>query len=73
MTEPQLVAGTGLLAFFLVEQGRALTRKRILDEVWGCDVIVEDGTVNNFVTCPQPIGLPSGRRSLHSSLNSLAL
>ena len=25
---------------------------------------------NSFVTCPQPIGLPFGLRSLHSSLNS---
>ena len=27
------------------------------------------GTVINFVTCPQPIGLPSGLLSLQRSLN----
>ena len=38
-----------LLAFLLDHRGRALTRQRILDAVWG-DVIVDPRTVDNFVS-----------------------
>ncbi len=39
-----------LLAFFLAHLGRALTRQQILDSVWGSDVVVDDRTVDNFVS-----------------------
>ncbi len=39
-----------LLTFFLAHAGRALTRDRILDEVWGEDVVVDARTVDNFVS-----------------------
>ena len=39
-----------LLAYFLQNRGRALTRHQILDEVWGQDVIVDGRTVDNFVS-----------------------
>jgi DNA-binding response OmpR family regulator len=39
-----------LLAYFLERLGSACTRQDILDEVWGRDVIVDDRTVDNFVS-----------------------
>ncbi len=39
-----------LLAFFLAHAGRALTRNRILDQVWGEEVVVDARTVDNFVS-----------------------
>ncbi len=39
-----------LLAFLLRHQGRALSRDQILDAVWGVDVMVEERTVDNFVS-----------------------
>ncbi len=39
-----------LLALFLAREGEALSRDRILDEVWGRDVIVDGRTVDNFVS-----------------------
>ncbi len=39
-----------LLALFLDRQGEALSRDRILDEVWGRGVVVDGRTVDNFVS-----------------------
>ncbi len=39
-----------LLAFFLANAGRALTRDLILDQVWGQEVVVDTRTVDNFVS-----------------------
>jgi DNA-binding response OmpR family regulator len=39
-----------LLAFFLQHPGRALTRDRILEEVWGSDIIVTDRSVDRCIT-----------------------
>ncbi len=39
-----------LLGFFLAREGEALSRDRILDEVWGRDVVVDGRTVDNFVS-----------------------
>ncbi len=39
-----------LLALFLARQGEALSRDRILDQVWGRDVVVDGRTVDNFVS-----------------------
>ncbi len=39
-----------LLACFLRHEGRALSRDRLLDEVWGADVVVDPRTVDNFVS-----------------------
>ena len=39
-----------LLHYFLVHPGRALARQQILDEVWGTDVVVDERTVDNFVS-----------------------
>ncbi len=39
-----------LLALFLDREGEALSRDRILDQVWGRDVIVDGRTVDNFVS-----------------------
>ncbi len=39
-----------LLALFLARRGEALSRDRILDEVWGRDVVVDGRTVDNFVS-----------------------
>jgi two-component system alkaline phosphatase synthesis response regulator PhoP len=38
-----------LLRFFLDNEGRMLTRQRILDGVWGTDYFGTDRTVDNFV------------------------
>ncbi len=38
-----------LLRFFLDNEGRMLTRQRILDGVWGADYFGTDRTVDNFV------------------------
>ncbi len=38
-----------LLACFLRNRDRALTRDQILDAVWGADVVVDTRTVDNFV------------------------
>ncbi len=38
-----------LLALFLRFEGQALTRDRILDEVWGQGVVIDARTVDNFV------------------------
>lgn len=39
-----------LLVYFLGHGGRALHRQQILDAVWGEDVIVDERTVDNFVS-----------------------
>jgi DNA-binding response OmpR family regulator len=39
-----------LLAFLLENEGCALTRDRILDAVWGEDIVVDTRTVDNFVS-----------------------
>ncbi|MCP3959564.1 MAG: response regulator transcription factor [bacterium] len=39
-----------LLALFLRHEGEALTRDRILDEVWGPSVVIDARTVDNFVS-----------------------
>lgn len=39
-----------LLVFLLDNPGTALTRERILDEVWGDGVVVDPRTVDNFVS-----------------------
>jgi DNA-binding response OmpR family regulator len=39
-----------LLRYFLQNQGRALARQQILDEVWGEDIVVDERTVDNFVS-----------------------
>lgn len=39
-----------LLVHFMNNAGRALHRQSILDAVWGEDVIVDDRTVDNFVS-----------------------
>jgi DNA-binding response OmpR family regulator len=39
-----------LLAYFLDRVGRALHRQQILDAVWGEDVVVDEHTVDNFVS-----------------------
>jgi DNA-binding response OmpR family regulator len=39
-----------LVHYFLVHPGRALARQQILDEVWGADVVVDERTVDNFVS-----------------------
>lgn len=39
-----------LLCFFLRTAGRAVSRQEILDKVWGEDVVVDDRTVDNFVS-----------------------
>ncbi len=39
-----------LLLFLAHHRGEALTRQRMLDKVWGEDVIVEGRTVDNFIS-----------------------
>jgi two-component system, OmpR family, alkaline phosphatase synthesis response regulator PhoP len=39
-----------LLRFFVENEGRALTRSRIVDVVWGADYFGTERTVDNFVT-----------------------
>ena len=39
-----------LLRYFLVNPGRALARQQILDDVWGADLVVDERTVDNFVS-----------------------
>jgi DNA-binding response OmpR family regulator len=39
-----------LLSFLVRNQGKALTRNQILNEVWGQDVVVDDRTVDNFIS-----------------------
>ena len=39
-----------LFSFLVRNQGKALTRNQILDEVWGQDVVVDDRTVDNFIS-----------------------
>ncbi len=39
-----------LLALFVSRRGEALPRQRILDEVWGQDVVVDGRTIDNFVS-----------------------
>lgn len=39
-----------LLIFFIDRKGQALTRDQILDGVWGADVVVDEHTINNFVS-----------------------
>lgn len=39
-----------LLSFLLERDGKAVSRHEILDGVWGQDVIVDDRTVDNFVS-----------------------
>jgi DNA-binding response OmpR family regulator len=38
-----------LLEYFTQNEGRALTRQRILDEVWGEDLIVTERSVNRCI------------------------
>jgi DNA-binding response OmpR family regulator len=39
-----------LLEFFAKRPGRALTRDQILDAVWGCDIVINDRSVDRCVT-----------------------
>jgi DNA-binding response OmpR family regulator len=39
-----------LLKYLLENRGRALDRPRILEDVWGADVVVDERTVDNFVS-----------------------
>jgi DNA-binding response OmpR family regulator len=39
-----------LLRHFLLHPGRALSRQQILDAVWGTEVVVDERTVDNFVS-----------------------
>lgn len=39
-----------LLAYFLAHAGRALHRQQILDAVWGEDIVVDERTIDNFVS-----------------------
>jgi two-component system phosphate regulon response regulator PhoB len=39
-----------MLVYFLDQRGRALHRQQILDAVWGEDIIVDERTVDNFVS-----------------------
>lgn len=39
-----------LLLFLLQNHSKALSRNQILDEVWGQDVVVDDRTVDNFIS-----------------------
>ena len=39
-----------LLRYLLVNAGRALGRQQILDDVWGADLVVDERTVDNFVS-----------------------
>jgi DNA-binding response OmpR family regulator len=39
-----------LLRYFLVNPGRALGRQQILEAVWGADLVVDERTVDNFVS-----------------------
>jgi DNA-binding response OmpR family regulator len=39
-----------LLEYFVINRNRALTRGQILDKVWGASIIVEERTVDNFVS-----------------------
>ncbi len=39
-----------LLVLFLEHAGKALTRNEILDRVWGTNVVVDERTVDNFVS-----------------------
>jgi DNA-binding response OmpR family regulator len=39
-----------LLVLFIESAGRALSRNEILDAVWGKDVVVDERTVDNFVS-----------------------
>ena len=39
-----------LLRYLLAHSGRALARQQILEDVWGADVVVDERTVDNFVS-----------------------
>ncbi len=39
-----------LLRYFLLNAGRALGRQQILDDVWGADLVVDERTIDNFVS-----------------------
>lgn len=39
-----------LLVYLLRNEGRAITRDELLDEVWGRDVVVDGRTVDNFIS-----------------------
>jgi two-component system response regulator RegX3 len=39
-----------VLMFFLQNRGRTLTRRQLLDHVWGWDVFVSDRAVDNQIT-----------------------
>ncbi|MCA9706510.1 MAG: response regulator transcription factor [Myxococcales bacterium] len=39
-----------LLVFLLDHPGKALSRERILEQVWGSDVVVDPRTVDNFIS-----------------------
>jgi DNA-binding response OmpR family regulator len=39
-----------LLRYLLENRGRALGRQQILEDVWGADVVVDERTVDNFVS-----------------------
>jgi len=51
-----------LLEYFLQNRNRALTRTQILDTVWGRNIVVEERTVDNFVS--------NLKKKLHWSQNS---
>jgi DNA-binding response OmpR family regulator len=39
-----------LLEYLLRNPGRALSRQQILDAIWGAEVVVDERTVDNFVS-----------------------
>jgi DNA-binding response OmpR family regulator len=50
-----------LLRYFLVNAGRALARQQILDDVWGADLVVDERTIDNFVSSTKKkLGWKSG-------------
>ncbi len=52
-----------LLEYFLQNRNRALTRTQILDTVWGENIVVEERTIDNFVS--------NLKKKLHWSQKSL--
>jgi len=49
--DPQLTKKEfDLLHYFIANRNRALTRQQILDSVWGVNVVVDERTVDNFVS-----------------------
>jgi two-component system, OmpR family, phosphate regulon response regulator PhoB len=50
-----------LLRYFLLNAGRALARQQILDDVWGADLVIDERTIDNFVSSTKKkLGWKSG-------------